>query len=433
MARTIRDQRFDTRESRKRLKPRGKPYWCLLDKGMHFGYRKGQSGGKWVVRLYLGNEQYVVGTIGSADDGALDADGSTILDFFQGQARAREIARARRRGIPLGTTTSAEYTVKTCIDDYLDWLQHNRKSAQDARYRANALIIPALGAIKCEALTATEIQGWLRAVAKNPARLRSKVEGGKIRKQNIKAGSDDPEAARKRRATANRTLTILKAALNRAWREGKIASDSAWRRVEPFEGADAARVRYLTIAEAQRLINAADKDSGFRMLVRGALATGARYGELAALRVADFNPDSGTVHVRTSKSGKGRHIVLADEGIALLSVQAAGRAPGDLLLPKADGSQWAPSHQNRPMRAACQGARIEPASFHCLRHSYASHAIMNGAPLLVVAKNLGHADTRMVERHYGHLAPSYVADAIRAAAPKFGLEPSNMTSFEAAR
>ena len=45
---------------------------------------------------------------------------------------------------------------------------------------------------------------------------------------------------------------------------------------------------------------------------------------------------------------------------------------------------------------------------------------MNGAPLMVVAKNLGHTDTRMVEKHYGHLAPSFVADAIRAAAPRFG-------------
>jgi hypothetical protein len=44
---------------------------------------------------------------------------------------------------------------------------------------------------------------------------------------------------------------------------------------------------------------------------------------------------------------------------------------------------------------------------------------MNGVPLMVVAKNLGHADTRMVEKHYGHLAPSYVADAIRAGAPRF--------------
>jgi hypothetical protein len=47
---------------------------------------------------------------------------------------------------------------------------------------------------------------------------------------------------------------------------------------------------------------------------------------------------------------------------------------------------------------------------------------MNGMPLMVVARNLGHADTRMVEKHYGHLAPSYVADEIRKAAPRFGVE-----------
>ena len=52
-------------------------------------------------------------------------------------------------------------------------------------------------------------------------------------------------------------------------------------------------------------------------------------------------------------------------------------------------------------------------------------AIMNGAPLIVVAKNLGHGDTRMVEQHYGHLAPCYVADAIRAAAPRFGFKPDD--------
>jgi hypothetical protein len=43
--------------------------------------------------------------------------------------------------------------------------------------------------------------------------------------------------------------------------------------------------------------------------------------------------------------------------------------------------------------------------------------VMDGVPLLVVARNLGHADTRMVEKHYGHLATSYVREAIRAATP----------------
>src|SRR5215813_3532474 len=86
------------------------------------------------------------------------------------------------------------------------------------------------------------------------------------------------------------------------------------------------------------------------------------------------------------------------------------------------GGAWQKSEQARPMAEACTNGKIKPAiSFHGLRHTWASLAVMNGTPLLVVAKNLGHKDTRMVEKHYGHLAPSFIADAIRAGAPKFGI------------
>jgi hypothetical protein len=39
----------------------------------------------------------------------------------------------------------------------------------------------------------------------------------------------------------------------------------------------------------------------------------------------------------------------------------------------------------------------------------------------VIAEQLGHADTRMTEKHYAHLAPSYVADTIRAHFPSLGI------------
>ena len=91
------------------------------------------------------------------------------------------------------------------------------------------------------------------------------------------------------------------------------------------------------------------------------------------------------------------------------------------MLEKDGGGAWGPSHQLRPMTDACEGARIKPAAgFHTLRHTYASLLTMAGAPLNVVAQNLGHADTRMCERHYAHLAPSYVAETIRKFAPTFG-------------
>ena len=61
-----------------------------------------------------------------------------------------------------------------------------------------------------------------------------------------------------------------------------------------------------------------------------------------------------------------------------------------------------------------------PINFHALRHTWASLAVMAGMPLMVVAKNLGHADTRMVQERYGHLSPDFIASEIRAKAPRFG-------------
>ena len=72
-----------------------------------------------------------------------------------------------------------------------------------------------------------------------------------------------------------------------------------------------------------------------------------------------------------------------------------------------------------PKPAVARARIAPPVTFHGLRHSWASLATMAGVPLMVVAKNLGHVDTRMVEKHYGHLAPSFIADAIRAGAPRF--------------
>lgn len=77
------------------------------------------------------------------------------------------------------------------------------------------------------------------------------------------------------------------------------------------------------------------------------------------------------------------------------------------------------SQQKRPIDAACGRAGITPAvSFHVLRHTHASHLAMRGVPMGVIAKQLGHADTRMTERHYAHLVQSYVAETIRKNFPR---------------
>jgi integrase len=415
MARRIKDATLDSREARSRLKPRDKCYWRMVEPGLHLGYRrlKGRAG-SWSERQYLGNQAYALEVIGIADD-LSDADGVAILSHWQAVEKARErmVQRAHSTAGRAGPLT-----VAVAVDDYLEFLESNRKSASDARYSVEAFIRPQLGDIEVVNLTADKIRKWHVDLAKTPARLRTR-EG---EEQQHRAHPRDDEAKRQRKATANRTLTVLKAALNRVWRHGKVASNAEWHRVEPFKNVGAARVRYLTVAEAIRLLNACESD--FRLLVRAALETGARYGELAALEVQDFNPDAGTLAIRKSKTGNARHVVLTDEGVAFFRSLCAGRAGSELMLQKADGGPWRKSHQKRPMAEACERAKIKPAmGFHGLRHTWASLAVMNGTPLLVVARNLGHSGTRMVETHYGHLAPSYIADAIRAGAPRFGFKP----------
>lgn len=230
---------------------------------------------------------------------------------------------------------------------------------------------------------------------------------------------------RARQATANRVLTILKAALNRAWHDGKVSLDDAWRRVKPFHDVGSVKVRYLSVAECTRLMNACTPD--FRRLVQAALLTGCRYGELTRMVCGDYNPDAGTVLVRESKSGKPRHVPLTDEGRRFFDGSAAGCLGGDILFLRADGNPWGAAHQQRPLSRACEIAKITPAvSFHVLRHTYGSALAMRGVPLQVIAEVLGHADTRITSRHYAHLLPSYVADTVRANLPSFGVEAGNV-------
>jgi integrase len=403
----------------------------LIERGVALGYRKPKKGpGTWLARRYVGEDSYSVRNLVTAKghpvfaDDHEDANGVTVLSFGQ----AQDAVRAHKNEI---AGNVGPYTVAEAAKDYLEYLRNEgrRESAiHDATIRINAHILPTLGECDLADLKPEQLRRWRANLAKARPRLRTRP--GK--EQNYRDGSDD----RARKATANRILTILKAILNHAFDEEKCSSNKAWgRRVKHFESANAARVRYLTIEEAARLVNACEPE--FRPLVQAALQTGARYGQIAELKVGDFNPDVGTVDF-CSRKGRGREksysCVLSDEGVEFFTQVCAGRASRDLMFQKVAGDAWGTSQQVKRMSQACKQAAIKPTiGFHGLRHTWASLAVMNGTPLLVVAKNLGHANTQMVERHYGHLAPSFIADAIRAGAPRFGFKPGNVKPMRGLR
>ncbi|SUS08660.1 Integrase family protein [Candidatus Defluviicoccus seviourii] len=420
MAQTRRTTKLDSRTARANLPARHAPYWQHLDRGQSLGYRKGAKGGMWIARLRADEGKEAWLTIGAADD-----HGDTGLDYREAKRAAVDWFARKAREALGGDEAVDAYTVGHALDAYLKWFRLHRKSVRDTERAIEAHVRPALGAIEVAKLTAKKIRTWHEALAEAPPRLRTRRGAETL---NTRPVPTDNDGKRSRRATANRVLTILKAALNYVFQEGKVASDDAWRRAKPFRGADAARLRYLQRDECQRLLNACP--AGFREMVQAALLSGCRYGELCRLRVDDFSRDAGTLRIAEAKSGKPRHVPLDAEGRAFFEALAIGRPADAYLLTRGDGKPWGKAHQVRPLAEACEAARIEPAAnFHCLRHTWASHRVMAGAPLLVVAQVLGHADTRMVEKHYGHLGAGYVRDVIDRTGLGLGIAAGNVRAI----
>ena len=285
----------------------------------------------------------------------------------------------------------------------------------------DAIVRPQLGTYEVARLTTKIIADWHLQLAQSPARLRTAKDAA----QNYRPTADNEEARRRRRSSANRILTILKATLNMAYRNGKAAGDDAWRRVKPFTKADAPRLRYLSDDEARRLVNACEPT--FRPMVKAALLTGARYSEITGLEVRDFDAQSQTVWLRETKAGTARAVYLDSEGVMLIEQATLGKVRGSLVFPRPDGKRWGPSQQARPLAAASEIAKLEATCFHDLRRTYGARLAVRGVPMAVIAEALGHADERITRRHYAHLSKSYVADTVRAAVAGMGIvEESNV-------
>lgn len=428
MPRATKDARLDTAAARARLPARKKPHYRLIDAGLHLGYYRGaKASGTWIARRYTGAGNYETQRLGVADDGR-EADGADVLTFSQAQAKARAWTTQQVRQAA-GIEEAKPWTVTDAVQHYLaDYAARGGKARRYVETTFDAHVTPKLGPRILADLTPAIIRMWHHGLATAPARLRTKATAEKRRTRPLAV--DDADAHRARRATANAVLTLLRAALNLAFREGKVVSDNAWRRVQAFQKVQAARVRYLTDGEAGRLVNACGDD--LHRLVLAALLTGCRYQELATLRPADVDPDAGVLNIRATKGGGSRSVVLTDEAVEFFRQAATGKPTTAILLPRADGAAWGKSHQFRPLRAACKAAKIAPAvSFHILRHTHASQLAMKGVPMHVIAAQLGHSSVKVTERHYAHLSPGYVPDTIRAAFGRLGLVPeSNVTPLK---
>jgi integrase len=407
MARTIRHSKLDSRTARAQLPVRNGPYWHPIARGRALGYRKGGKGGSWVAKYRSDGGARAQTLLGPADD-ALDADTSAVLTFSQAQAAARDWFALLDRH---SGRRPAPYTVGKALDEYLD--NFTGKSIKPTRYTIERHLRPEFGAMQVTELTTERLTEFVNRIANTPSVYRANKKG--VRK-NRPTG---PDSARIQKSNANRIFTPLRAALNRAFMMGKVKDDTAWRRVKPFAKVDAPRIRYFTSPEISRLIAAAP--DWFRPLIQAALLTGARWSELFRMRVRDVDLSAGVVLFPETKGGKPRHVYLTDEGVELFR-QLCDRRPGDReVFLNQHGRALRTGHQIRPMTDTCRAAGVEHAGFHILRHTYGSRLAMAGVPMAVIAEALGHADERITRKHYAHLAPSYVRDAVRNGLGSLGI------------
>src|ERR1700730_115296 len=300
MARTVSSKELTSRTARRSL-PIGLRIWLRLSPGRTLGYRKGSKGGVWLARYYDAGFR-LEEKLGLADD-IVDAEGTRVFDFAQAQEKARTwFLTATALATGQHVFQPGGYTVKQCCLEYLQHLE--RRGAPDHRhtkYDLDAYVIPKLGTLQVAKLTRPKLEQWRADIAASPRRSNRKHE------PENKPHVQTEEDLRKRRATANRIMRRLRAALNLALTEGRVnANPMAWK-VSPFENVEVARAVFLSEKEQRTFVKACAKEKRFQRLVRAALYTGARYGELGRLGVGDFNASAGTLFIATYTSGPPRH------------------------------------------------------------------------------------------------------------------------------
>lgn len=203
-------------------------------------------------------------------------------------------------------------------------------------------------------------------------------------------------------STVEKELRTLKALVNKAVEWGYLQGNPIRYVKAPQQRADAPPPFYTT----DQLLQLYEASTGAHSAIwRLAANTGMRRGELLQLRKEDCREQGIYVISREggrTKSGKWRLIPWSN---GARNAVAALETPGEYLIPRIAPASMSRAFVTDAGRAGLTG------SLHWLRHTYASHLVMQGLPLRAVQQILGHSTISVTER-YAHLADDYVRDAV---------------------
>lgn len=297
---------------------------------------------------------------------------------------------------PTGAVAAAPFTVADAISAYLAAYE-GRDPTRGSRL---APWRDALGERPLAEVTPDEVEDVMAKLAAAPARVYSgkDADGAPIFRMT--------QGGRRAGATLNRYLIAFAALFTWARKQRLVprSVESPTRHVEKHaEGRG--RVRFLTDAERERLLNACRGSAWPRLylLVLMAITTGARRGELLALTWRDVDLDRGEATLHDTKNGDRRVLVLIPQVIEEMRQFKPKDASESRAL--VFRSRLRPSQAYSTAKVfneAVAAAGIRNFRFHDCRHCTASYLAQHGASLLEIADTLGHRTLRMVQR-YAHL------------------------------
>jgi integrase len=353
---------------RRELAARREPYWgAPLEAGRYVGYRcLGAGVGNWIARMRTEDGKQVYKSLAQATD---------KNDYTAAKRAAEEWFKGKDAGV-----SDAAPTIETACKEYVTDLESEgrKATAYDAKVRFKRSVYEhAIAKVRLDKIRTAKLKEWRNGIA-----------GGK--------------------SAQDRTFRSLKAALNFAVLNRRVTPAVAieWKSVPMHKNADKRRELYLDLKQRRALIEAAK--GGVRDLIEAAALTGARPGELVALKVRDFDARTSTIAFK-GKTGS-RSVPISSAAVKLFKALTKDKLPAASILTQDDGAPW--KHSTvwaEAIRTVAEAAKLpKGVVLYTLRHSWITEALRAGMSTLDVARLTG-TSLPMIQSHYGHL----VADSAR--------------------
>jgi len=212
------------------------------------------------------------------------------------------------------------------------------------------------------------------------------------------------------KSTINRELKMLKRFFRQAVQKGYLAKNSA-ETVKTYREPEIA-IRHLSDDEIRSILNVAPQD--LRNIITFLLLTGLRYGELCYLEWPDIDFRHKQVVIQPKEGWKPKNFkkrIVPMHPTAEEILKSLPRHDDiSLIFPDRDGKCAYKGLRNR-LYLVFKRAKVN-GNVKDLRSTFASNAAMSGLPIYTVSKLLGHHDVKITEKHYAHLAPDYMGNAI---------------------